>query len=320
VTKRRLFNRRTFVAGSVLAGTGVTWIGMSSSFTARFLRDRFVELGRAVAPASYQPTPADWSDQGISLAWLGHASVLINFFGVRILTDPTFFSRVGVNVWTGTLGPKRFVGCALTPSQLPEIDLVLISHAHFDHLDIPSLAIVPGRPDAVMARETSDLMPRRNYRSVRELSWGETAVIGTPRGEVRIRSIEVRHWGARVRRDMHRGYTGYIVEREGKKLLFGGDTANTTLFNEHRSHGPFEAAIMPIGAYDPWITNHCTPEQAVAMADAARARIFLPIHHESFQLSKEPMNEPLERVQTALERESGRLGWKHTGQQIILPS
>jgi len=92
---------------------------------------------------------------------------------------------------------------------------------------------------------------------------------------VLVRAIEVQHWGARVRRDTWRGYTGWVLEREGRRILIGGDTAVTAAFKNHRRYGPFDAAVMPIGAYDPWIYNHCTPEQAVAMADAERTRAIL---------------------------------------------
>jgi len=135
-----------------------------------------------------------------------------------------------------------------------------------------------------------------------------------------VRSIEVKHWGARMRNDTWRGYTGYIVEREGRKLLIGGDTAQTSLFGGYRSLGPFEAAVMPIGAYDPWIRNHCTPEQAVQMADAAGARLFVPVHHQSFELSREPFLEPIERTQAALSREQDRLALREIGQTLIIPS
>jgi L-ascorbate metabolism protein UlaG (beta-lactamase superfamily) len=117
----------------------------------------------------------------------------------------------------------------------------------------------------------------------------------------------VKHWGARLGSDTHRGYNGYVIRREGRALLFGGDTAYTPLFASHRQHGPFDAAIMPIGAYDPFIANHCTPEQAVTMADAAGARLFVPVHHQTFRLSHEPFDEPIARADAALAAERGRL-------------
>jgi L-ascorbate metabolism protein UlaG (beta-lactamase superfamily) len=249
---------------------------------------------------------------------LGHATVLINFYGMRILTDPVLYPRIGVDLGIGSLGPLRLVQCALSPETLPEIDLVLVSHAHFDHLDTPSLGALRGMPAAVMASAISDLLPRRYYSSVSELRWNETATITTPRGQALVRAIEVKHWGARLQRDTYRGYAGYVVEREGKKLLIGGDTASTTAFHEHRRFGPFEAAVMPIGAYDPWIRNHCTPEQAVTMADAAGARLFVPVHHQSFQLSREPFREPIERTQAALAKESDRLALREIGETVVI--
>lgn len=314
--------RRTFLATGLLAGLGAgsgAWVSQSSSWGARFVRERVGELGRVVPKAPHTPTPDAWSDNAVTIAWLGHATVLVNFYGLRILTDPTFFPRIGVDAWVGTIGPLRLVQCALSPDEVPGIDLLLVSHAHFDHLDTPSLAAVPGTPAVVMAHATADLLPRRSWASVAELRWNETARVRTPRGDAQVRAIEVRHWGARVRRDTWRGYNGFIVEREGRRLLIGGDTADTPSFRDHRRHGPFEAAVMPIGAYDPWIRNHCTPEQAVRMADAAGARLFVPVHHQSFALSREPFHEPIERADAALSRERGRLALRSIGETITLP-
>jgi L-ascorbate metabolism protein UlaG (beta-lactamase superfamily) len=321
VKKRRGTRRRAFLAMAGLAGMGglgMVWAGTSSSWVARFMRERYAELGRAVPPAAHRPDPSAWSDEAITLAWLGHATVLVNFYGVRVLVDPTFYGRVGVGLGVGTLGPQRWVGCALEPAKMPDVDVVLVTHAHFDHLDIPSLRAVKGRPVAVMAWETSDLLPRRAYAAVHELGWDEVIVLKPARGEIRVRGLEVEHWGARVRRDTHRGYAGFVVEREGRRLLFGGDTADTPVFAGHRRHGPYEAAIMPIGAYDPWIRAHCTPEQAVAMADAAGARLFVPIHHQTFKLSNEPMDEPLARAEAALVSEAGRLVVREVGETVVL--
>jgi L-ascorbate metabolism protein UlaG (beta-lactamase superfamily) len=317
--QRRLFNRRTFVASGVAAGVGTTaWVGLSSSWTARFLRERMQEWGRELPPARHKPQPASWSDNAITVAWLGHATVLVNFYGVRILTDPTLFDRIGVDVGVGSIGPLRLVKCALSADELPDIDLVLVSHAHFDHLDTPSLAAVRGGPAAVMARATSDLLPRRHYTSVTELRWNESTAVATRRGEVLVRAIEVKHWGARIQRDTYRGYTGFVIEREGRKLIIGGDTASSPAFRDHRKFGPFDAAVMPIGTYDPWIRNHCTPEQAVTMADAAGARLFVPIHHQSFQLSREPLREPIERLQVALAAERDRVALQEIGQTAVI--
>jgi L-ascorbate metabolism protein UlaG (beta-lactamase superfamily) len=256
----------------------------------------------------------------VTLAWLGHATVLINFYGVRILTDPVLYSRIGVDLGVGSLGPLRLTACALGPEEIPEVELVLVSHAHFDHLDTPSLASVRGQPAAIMGPGTSDLLPHRYYSSVRELQWHEAARVKTRRGDVLVRALEVKHWGARIRRDTWRGYAGWVVEREGARLLIGGDTAVTPLFTQHRKHGPFDAAVMPIGAYNPWINNHCTPEQAATMADAAGARLIVPVHHQSFKLSNEPFMEPIERMQQALAKEHDRLAIKEIGETLAIRS
>lgn len=315
-----MLNRRTFMATGALAGLGGggAWLSSSSSWGARFVRERVGEIGRDIPPAPHKPVPAAWSDNGITLAWLGHATVLINFYGVRILTDPTLFPRIGVDAGIGTIGPLRLVACALRADELPAIDVVLVTHAHFDHLDTRSLGAVRGRPIAVMAAKTGDLLPRRHYASLHELQWDESVRLSTRRGDLVVRSVEVRHWGARMRTDTYRGYTGYVLEREGRRLLIGGDTAHSPLFQAHRRHGPFEAAVMPIGAYDPWIRNHCTPEQAVTMATAAGARLFVPVHHQSFELSREPFMEPIERAEAALAAERDRLALRAIGETVVV--
>jgi L-ascorbate metabolism protein UlaG (beta-lactamase superfamily) len=309
--------RRYFLGAGALAGAGA-WAGLSQTWAARFIRGRFEEFGREVPAAPHRPSPSNWSDNAITLAWLGHATVLLNFYGVRILTDPVFFRRIGVDLGVGSLGPLRLVQCALPPDQLPEIDVVLVSHAHFDHLDTPSLGAVRGKPAAVMAMGTADLLPRDHYSGVHELAWGGSQTLATRHGDLAVTAVEVKHWGARIRRDTWRGYAGFVLEREGRRLLVGGDTAITDAFRRHRARGPFEAAVMPIGAYDPWIWNHCTPEQAVAMADAAGARILVPVHHQSFQLSREPVMEPIERVQEALVEERDRLAVREIGQTVVI--
>lgn len=312
--------RRSVLAGGALAGAGAAWTALSSSWSARFLRDRMAEWGRDLPAAPHQPIPASWPDNAITLAWLGHATVLINFYGLRIITDPVLYPRIGVDLGIGSLGPMRLVQSALAPAEVPEIDLVLVSHAHFDHLDTPSLGIIRGMPAAVMAKGTSDLLPRRGYSSVSELAWNESTRVATPRGDILVRGLEVRHWGARIQRDTWRGYGGFVLEREGRRLLIGGDTAETGAFRDHRRFGPFDAAVMPIGAYDPWIRNHCTPEQAVMMADAAGARLFAPVHHQSFALSREPVSEPIERTERMLSAEDGRIAWREIGQTLVVPS
>ena len=154
--KRRLFNRRTFVAAGVAGGLGALTIG---PWGFNFVMDRVDEIGREVPAAPHKPSPASWSDNAVTLAWLGHATVLINFFGFTILTDPTFFPRGGIRVGPLTVGPKRYVRCALAPRELPFIDLVLLSHAHMDHMDLRSLRKVHRAGFFVTASVTAGYSP-----------------------------------------------------------------------------------------------------------------------------------------------------------------
>jgi len=272
----------------------------------------YAETRRPVARPKFRPTPHKWEDNAITASWLGHSTVLLNFYGVTILTDPVLLRRVGANLRIGTVGPKRMIEAALTVRQLPPIDLVLLSHAHMDHLDLPTLKRLLASPQVVTARATGDILRRTHLRNITELGWGEQGVMHTANGGVQIQAFEVKHWGARWKGDTYRGYNGYVVSREGKKIIFGGDTAWSDTFRPLRSRGPFELAIMPIGAYKPWVCSHCTPEESLRMADQAGGKFFLPIHHRTFSLGQEGPVEPMERLEAVVEK--GRLALRDVGE------
>jgi L-ascorbate metabolism protein UlaG (beta-lactamase superfamily) len=317
-TTRRKFLTWAGAAAGLTAATGAGWLSLSSSRLARMGRQIARDTLRTPLTPTATPAPETWSDQHITFAWLGHATVLINFYGVRILTDPAFSPRVGIDALIATLGPKRLVAPALRFDQLPPVDLVLLSHAHMDHMDVPTLARFNADQRVVTARDTSEFLKPTKLRQVTELSWNESHTLQTARGELRVEAFEVKHWGRRWPSDRERGYNGYILRREGRALLFGGDTAMTPLFGNLRPRGPFAAAIMPVGAYNPWIHAHCTPEEAVHMADAAGAERIAPIHHATFKLSDEPTTEPLERTEQILAAEQGRLALRHIGETAVL--
>ena len=138
---------------------------------------------------------------------------------------------------------------------------------------------------------------------ITELGWNETHRVSTAAGDLFVRAFRVNHWGARLQYDNYRGYNGYVLEREGRRVVFAGDTAFTKDFEYLRDGRPCDLAIMGIGAYQPWIRVHCNPEQAVAMANAAGARHIMPVHHQTFKLSFEPFREPIERFVQALAAE-----------------
>lgn len=265
------------------------------------------------------PKPLSWSDNTITACWIGHATVLINFYGVRILTDPVFGARVGVSLGLGTAGPKRHTAAALGWEDLPRVDLILLSHAHMDHMDLPSLRCFDRSIQVVTAKQTSDVLGQARFRNLTELAWGERTELKIGSETLEIKSFEVKHWGERWPSEKLRGYNGYLLRREGKSILFGGDTAMTPLFSQLRSRSPFEIALMPIGAYRPWITNHCTPEEAVELSNLAGARYILPIHHQTFKLSHEPLAEPIERFKAALDSERERIALTQIGETFVCP-
>jgi L-ascorbate metabolism protein UlaG (beta-lactamase superfamily) len=286
----------------------------------RYLWHEWVfETFREIAPAFAVPEPAKWSSRDVTVAWLGHATVLINFFGVKILTDPALFPRIGLRLPGFTLGPKRLTRPALTVSQLPDIDLILLSHAQFDHFDLRTLHRFDGSTRVVTARRTKDLLRWTRFREVTELGWGERVSLQCRQGNIEVTAFRVQHWGARVQRDIHRGYNGYLVRRNDRTIVFAGDTALSDSFAELRAYGKIELAIMSIGCYNPWIRSHCTPEQAVQMANDAGAEFILPLHHQTFRLSIEPFREPIERFVAALAAAPHRIALREIGETFLLP-
>jgi L-ascorbate metabolism protein UlaG (beta-lactamase superfamily) len=290
---------------------------------AHLWREWTIESWRPIAPAFAKPEPAKWSDTRVTLAWLGHATVLINFFGLKILTDPVLFPRIGIRLPGFTVGPKRLTAPALQFRELPRIDLILLSHAHFDHFDLRTLHCFDQHARVITAPNTADLLRWTSLRDITELHWGETKVLdtsGLTTGNIAISAVEVKHWGARKQRDDYRGYNGYLIEsgcRGKRRILFGGDTAMTDSFAKLRH--PIDLAIMSIGAYNPWIHSHCTPEQAVEMATAAGAQFIMPVHHQTFRLSFEPLREPIERFQAALRNTPRRIALCEIGETFVLP-
>ena len=274
------------------------------------------DLKRDIRPAPERPNPAAWPDTGLHAAWLGHTTVLMKVDGVTILTDPVFSTRVGIGLGPVTLGLKRIVEPALRQIELPKVDLILLSHAHFDHFDIPSLrALERSGTTVVTAAHTADLLRPKRYAAVHELGWDERVQVGP----AAIRAFLVNHWGARMRSDTHRGYNGYTIEIGRHRILFGGDTADTSAFRTLKTSRPFDLAIMPVGAYDPWIHYHCTPEQAWRMANEAGAEYVLPVHHQTFQLSREPYLEPIGRTYDAAGNTPDRVAIDAIGQEFRLP-
>ncbi len=288
--------RRQFIKNAIGLTAGITLIPPV------FLKSGIVNAGRIPKFTVYKPEPDNWKNEDITLAWLGQSTVLINFYGTVILTDPILYDRLGLYFLGLTFGPNRYTPPALRMDEIPKPDLVLLSHAHLDHMDYETLIDItkkfPEQIDCITAFNTKDVIEDLKWRSIRELDWTEEI----SNGDLNIKALEVKHFGWRFpwEKDRSRGdiktgrsYNAYVLENKGKRILFGGDTAYTDKFSSSIGK-PVDIAIMPIGAYNPWKRVHCNPEEALQMATRQmKAEYFVPIHCSTFKQGKEPVTEPI---------------------------
>lgn len=249
---------------------------------------------------SAEPDLCGFGSGQLSAIWLGHATVLLNLGGTVILTDPVFSHRIGMSIGRRTFGLGRHEPVAIDAHQLPPVDLVLLSHAHFDHLDKPSLRrIASPKTTVITASNTRRLVPH-GFAKVIEMDWGQR--LGLP--DIRLAAIQPEHWGARTAYDAHRGYNAYVLEAGGRRILFAGDTAHTDAFD---ALGPIDLAVFGIGAYEPWNHAHATPEEVWRMFTRLGAERLLPMHHSTFDLGEKTIDEPMRRLLEAAGSEKDRI-------------
>lgn len=219
----------------------------------------------------------------IGVTFVGHATVLIELDGVTLLTDPVLSQRLFV--------AKRLVSPGLPEGGLPDLDIVLVSHGHHDHLDVSTHHRLQKRDTiAVVAENLGDLVTGAGYRKVVELGWGQHV----EHKGIRITSLAVNHWGTRGLLPDRRGYTGFLIEGPSGRVFFPGDTAYTPLFRDYGERFSIDVAVLPIGAYQPasFRRVHMNPEDAFRAFLDLRARYLVPIHWGTFVLSYEPPDEP----------------------------
>jgi N-acyl-phosphatidylethanolamine-hydrolysing phospholipase D len=253
-----------------------------------------VPEGHVLAPAEVR-AGLHGQNGADAITWLGHASFLIRLDGITILTDP-FLSDHASPV--PPLGPARFAPPGLRVYQLPPIDIVLLSHNHYDHLDLPTIDALSGkeRIQAIVPLRLSGYLTERGYPRVRELDWGERASVDA----LTITSLPAIHFSKRGLFDRNRTlWAGYAVQGRRKRLHFAGDTAYGKVFAQlGRELEPFDLSLLPIGAYEPrelMRATHATPEEAVRIAGDLRARRLVGMHWGSIQLTDEPPFEPPDR-------------------------
>ena len=255
-------------------------------------------------------TPERWDNDTVAVGYVGHASVLIKMGGSFILTDPAFGDRIGIGVGPLTFGPRRLVGPALAVEQLPPLSAVLISHAHFDSLDLSSLRRLPRHSTLVGPPECGDLLGGLGFARYIELNWGERATVGG----VTVEAVPVKHWGNRHPWGKWRGYNAYLLSREGVSILFAPDTAYTPTFARfRRGDAQLLAALLGNGAYDPWIRKHASPEQVWQMFQESGAQYLIPIHWDTFRLGKEPVGDAMRRLRAAAGEDADRIVIREIG-------
>lgn len=222
----------------------------------------------------------------ICITWIGHASFLVQIGGRNILIDPNW------SLWLKVI--KRVRKPGLRIRDLPLIDLVLVTHAHFDHLDKRTLRAVAANQPIAVPFGVGSLVHDLGFERVHELDhWGSVAF-----GDLKVTLTPCHHWGARILADQHRGYGGFVISQGGRSVFHCGDTAYFEGFREIGERCPIEIALMPIGAYDAPTGRevHMNPEEAVQSFVELNAKWLVPMHYGSFPLGLEPINEPPERL------------------------
>lgn len=254
-------------------------------------------------PIAGQPQPLELvSEDQLGVTFIGHSSFLLQIDGRKLLVDPVFSKRLIL------LRRQRHPGVLV--DDLPPIDLILLTHAHMDHLDLASLRRViratrrlTGRaPEVIVPRGVEDLVENLGFSQVHQLEWWqEIDILG-----LNVTMTPCKHWGARMFRDMHRGYGGYVIEGGGQSVYHSGDTAYFDGFREIGRRLQPKLALLPIGAYfpDSYRAVHTSPEEAVRGFGELGAEQMIPMHYGTFRLGREPMDEPAQR----LVAEARRLG------------
>jgi L-ascorbate metabolism protein UlaG (beta-lactamase superfamily) len=218
----------------------------------------------------------------VAITWIGHASFLIQFNDLNVLVDPNFAN------WLFFL--KRIKKAGLKIEDLPPIDLVLLTHAHYDHFHKPSIRKLPAPKIGVMPWGMGSLARGLGFERIIELQWWESFV----RGDWKVSLTPCKHWGARRWHDHDRGFGGFVIEHQGRKIFHAGDSAYFEGFKEIGEYYQPEIALLPIGAYypDSFRNVHMGPDEALQVFHELKARVMVPMHFGAFKLSFEAIDEP----------------------------
>ncbi|PLR97840.1 MBL fold metallo-hydrolase [Bacillus sp. T33-2] len=229
-----------------------------------------------------------------SITWIGHATFLIQSGGLNILTDPVWAK------WMGT--QRRLTEPGIAIEDLPDIDIVLISHSHYDHLDFATIKKLKGDITYYVPAGLEQLFARRGYAKVVEADWWDKL----DHASLNISFVPAQHWTKRTLTDTNTSHWGgWVIESESKTIYFAGDSGYFRGFKEIGEKFEIDYALMPIGAYEPeWFmrTSHINPEDAIKAFTELKATKFIPMHYGAYRLADDTGPEALDRLLKEWER------------------
>lgn len=295
--KLNLFKRfRNPPGGTRRSRNIIHWLG----FFIRRLRDKTPVVPPHLVLSEHEAiTQYKQLLQENTITWIGHNTFLIKINGKTILTDPFLHERASP---FKTIGPKRFTPPGISLNNLPPIDIIVLSHNHYDHLDLPSLNNLPNKHNiqVVIPLRLRHYFKKMGYQHIHELDWHESCSLHN----ITIHALPVYHYSKRsVFTSNTSLWAGFSIQWQDKRLYFSGDTGYGSLFLDiGRDYGPFDYALMSIGAYEPHVlmhSVHMSPETAIRTAQELRANTVIPMHWGTLILSDEPPFEPPKRFYQA---------------------
>jgi L-ascorbate metabolism protein UlaG (beta-lactamase superfamily) len=247
---------------------------------------------------AFPPPPDSVAAGSVAVTFINHASFLIRFPGVTVLTDPIFSERCSPVSWAG---PRRARPPGIALADLPRPDVVMLSHNHYDHMDLPSLRAIERLhgPRFVTTLGNAAALARIGIRAT-ELDWWQDVTLGS----LTVTTTPARHFAARTPFDRNRTlWGGFMMRTAGGQVLFAGDSAAGPHWGDIRARlGSPDVALLPIGAYEPrWFMSaaHMNPEEALQAHVAMGARRSVGMHFGTFQLTDEAIEAPLEALAAA---------------------
>lgn len=244
------------------------------------------------------------SDQ-VAITFINHVTFLIQTSGLNILTDPIWSKRASPFSW---LGPSRVRDPGIAFAELPKIDVVVVSHNHYDHLDLPTLKALQQKfsPLFLVAAGDKALLQKNGCVNVQELDWWDEVQVNN---STRIIYTPTQHFSARTLWDRSKSlWGGYVIDVGGKLIYFGGDAGYSRHYVEiYKKFGPIDVSLLGIGAYEPtWFMRnmHMTPSDAVQAHLDLHSKHSIGMHYGTFQLSAEGFNQPVLDLKVALEKQA----------------